>query len=306
MPDAHPTSTAPLTARRTRRATLRPVRLPPRSRPASSRRGARHIRACVPCPPAPASPPRAWFAQCGQHKASPGRRPLRVEQARWRQGLGQRGALVLVRAVQRARERRDIRRVAAAGGLAQPRGVRSGSRSCSGSRRIEGIKKHAHRQRVLARPARALILGVPGAGATVLRGLGAQRDPVALLRRLHRVLPSPSRRTPPPATSLRASANRGCNVSSSPACTGSGRWKYAPAARSNPTWPEDASTPSADAICASGNRARRPAARYRCAARKPAASTRTPRPHSHRRPRPDAAPRPRPRTPAPFPGSDPA
>ena len=133
-----------------------------------------------------------------------------------------------------------------------------------------------------------------------LGGLGAQRDPVALLRRLHRVLPSPSRRTPPPATSLRASANRGCNVSSSPACTGSGRWKYAPAARSNPTWPEDASTPSADAICASGNRPGRPAARYRCAARKPAASTRTPRPHSHRRPRPDAAPRPRPRTPAPF------
>ena len=93
-------------------------------------------------------------------KQVPGRRPLRVEQARWRQGLGQRGALRPRRAVQRARERRDIRRVAAAGG--SPRGVRSGSRSCSGSRRIEGIKKHAHRQRVLARPARALILGVPG------------------------------------------------------------------------------------------------------------------------------------------------
>ena len=141
------------------------VRLPPRSRPASSRRGARHIRACVPCPPAPASPPRAWFAQCGQHKASPGRRPLRVEQARWRQALAS-AARSSSSAPSSARANGAISAASPPpAARAARRSVRF--RSCSGSRRIEGIKKHAHRQRVLARPARALILGVPGAGATV-------------------------------------------------------------------------------------------------------------------------------------------
>ena len=88
-----------------------------------------------------------------------GRRPLRVEQARWRQGHSQRGALVLVRAVQRARERRDIRRVAPPA-AATPRGVRSGSSHAPAPGAL-GIR-NMRTASVCLRPARALILGVPG------------------------------------------------------------------------------------------------------------------------------------------------
>ena len=303
MPDAHPTSTAPLTARRTRRATLRPVRLPPRSRPASSRRGARHIRACVPCPPAPASPPRAWFTQCGQHKASRGVGPSALNRRD--------GGKALASAARSSSSAPSSARANGAISAASPppaarrARVRSGSRSCSGSKRIEGIKKHAHRQRVLARPARALILACQGR----CNGLARARRPArsgSAAAPIAPYCPSPSRRTPPPATSLRASANRGCNVSSSPACTGSGRWKYAPAARSNPTWPEDASTPSADAICASGNRARAASCAISMRGSKASSVDTNAASSFASPPATRCSTAPSPENPAPFPGSDPA
>ena len=233
--------------------------------------------------------------QCGQHKASPGRRPLRVEQARWRQGS--RG-VVLVRAVQRARNgaisaasRRRRRRRAAFGQV----------QGHAGSKRIEGIKKHAHRQRVLARPARALILACQGRcnGQAARRPArsGSAAAPIA----------------PCTAPRLRAAPAAGHQLAPRP--TGDATYPAAPPApaagdgstRPPPDrTPPGRKTPARPARTRSGNRARAASCAISMRGSKASSVDTNAASSFASPPATRCSTAPSPENPAPFPGSDPA
>ena len=183
-----------------------------------------------------------------------GASPRPVEQARWRQGLGQRGALVLVRAVQRARERRAISAAspppAASRNAAR---VRSGSRSCSGSRRIGDQETCA--PPACACTARACLDTWRARGRC--NGLARARRP-ARSGSAAAIAPctAPRLRAAPAAGHQLARLGQpGMQRIQQPRLHRQRAMEVRARRQIEPTWPEDASTPSADAICASGNRA---------------------------------------------------